>query len=174
MPAKIIAFTGLASAGKTTAASPVIYEMGYYPLSFATPIKRMIEVLTPSMDKNERPEILCGKSIREAYQTLGTEWGRKMIHDKIWVEIGRRAITSELLCEDNRGVVIDDLRFNNEALCIKDMGGIIIEITRPGLTKMEHASEAGISPELVDITLANNGSKADLQLAVLDILASRS
>lgn len=173
MPTNLIAFTGLATSGKTTAAVPLVSK-GFFPVSFATPIKRMIQVLTLCSEKNERPEALCGKSLREAYQSLGTEWGRKMIHDKIWVEIGRRAITSELLCEDNRGVVIDDLRFNNEALCIKDMGGIIIEITRPGLTKMEHASEAGISPELVDITLANNGSKADLQLAVLDILASRS
>jgi hypothetical protein len=170
MPAKIIAFTGLASAGKTTAASPVIYEMGYYPLSFATPIKRMIEVLTPSMDKNERPEILCGKSIREAYQTLGTEWGRKMIHDNIWVEIGRRIITSRLLYNGNSGVVIDDLRFNNEAVCVKEMGGIIIEVQRPGLIKMEHASESGISPELIDCSINNKGSVQDLQSEVIKII----
>lgn len=166
--ANLIAFTGLATSGKTTAAKPLI-SRGFRLISFATPVKRMIEALTLCKDKNARPDILCGKTIREAYQSLGTDWGRRMIGDDIWVNIGRNAITSELLCEDTRGVVLDDLRFNNEALCVKALGGLVIEVQRPGLVRMDHASEAGISPELIDLTIHNLGSEMDLQLHVMEL-----
>jgi hypothetical protein len=170
MNTNLIAFTGLATSGKTTAAAPFVSK-GFSPVSFATPIKRMIQVLTLCRDKNERPEALCGKSIREAYQSLGTDWGRKMIHDGIWVEIGRRAITYELLCEDRHGVVIDDLRFNNEALCIKEMGGVVIEIVRPGLVRIDHASENGVSPEFIDFTIVNDSTIVDLNNKIFEALA---
>jgi len=166
--ANLIAFTGLATSGKTTAAKPLTAK-GFRLISFATPVKRMVEVLTLCRDKSERPEVLCGKTIREVYQSLGTDWGRRMVGDDIWVNIGRNAIQSELACEDTRGVVLDDLRFNNEALCVKQLGGIVVEVRRHGLVRMEHASEAGVSPELVDLVIENTGSETDLQLQVMEL-----
>jgi hypothetical protein len=172
MTKPIIAFTGLAQSGKTTAANAFI-SIGYDRMSFAEPLKAMVQCLTPCVDKDARPPSLCGKSLREVYQTLGTDWGRKMVGEDIWILAGRARI--EMLLDDVesdiiRGIVIDDIRFDNEADLVRKMGGMVIEITRSSVPQMEHASEAGISRDLIDYTFANEGDILTLQHQVRDYL----
>lgn len=153
----IVAFTGLAQSGKTTAAKFLLSE-GYERMSFADPIKQMVRCLTPLADKHATPPAFGGKTIRELYQTLGTDWGRNMVNTNLWVNLGRERLESLLGdVADNiiRGVVIDDLRFDNEAELVRSLGGLVIQIERPGLQAMAHASEAGVSPELVTCILSN-------------------
>lgn len=155
----LIAFTGLATCGKTTAAlslssasSPVLR------LAFADPLKAMIAVLTQEEDKNARPPELCGKSVREAYQSLGTDWGRNMVGEDIWLVAARKRFVRQLkLVEEGiiSGVVVDDCRFDNEAKLIKELGGVVVRIERPGLVAMKHASETGIDDRLVDHVIHN-------------------
>ena len=171
----IIAFTGLAQSGKTTAANAFV-SIGYDRMSFAEPIKAMVQHLTPCSDKNARPPSLCGKTLREVYQTLGTDWGRKMVGDDIWILAGRARL--EMLLGDVesdiiKGIVIDDIRFDNEAELIRNMGGLVIEITRSIVPQMEHASEAGIARELIDYSFANEGDISTLQHQVRDYLLVR-
>jgi hypothetical protein len=171
----IIAFTGLAQSGKTTAANAFI-SIGYDRMSFAEPLKAMVRCLTSCVDKDARPHALCGKTLREVYQTLGTDWGRNMVGDNIWIQAGRSRIETLLGDVESdiiRGIVIDDIRFDNEAELIRSMGGIVIEITRPSTPQMEHASEAGISRDLIDYVFANEGDIATLQHQVRDYLLVR-
>ena len=65
----IIAFTGLAQSGKTTAANAFI-SIGFDRMSFADPLKAMVSCLTPCKDKDARPPSLCGKTLREVYFIL--------------------------------------------------------------------------------------------------------
>jgi hypothetical protein len=66
-----------------------------------------------------------------------------------------------------RGIVIDDIRFDNEALLVRDMGGIVVEITRPNTSQMAHASEAGIARNLIDHTFDNTEDADTLKQRVL-------
>ena len=66
-----------------------------------------------------------------------------------------------------RGIVIDDIRFDNEAELVRAMGGVVAEITRPGTIQMTHASEAGVSRHLIDHTFHNGASEEELKQAVL-------
>lgn len=163
----LIAFTGLAQAGKTTAAS-FLENVGYQRLSFAAPLKAMIAVLTRETDKDALPPELCGKTLREAYQSLGTEWARNMIGQDIWINVARARIQEVLASPDIRGVVVDDVRFDNEAELIRSLGGVVIKVNRPNLSAMDHASEFGVSSHLIDAELPS----ADNPVVLKEVLAS--
>lgn len=149
---RLIGFTGLAQAGKTTCANWMRDKFGFIRLSFAGPLKRMVAVLTDERDKDAAPDVLCGKTLRYAYQTLGTEWGRMLMGDDIWLRAARLEI--ERYRGGCPGLTFDDLRFDNELELIREMGGIVIRLERPGLTRMDHVSEAGVSASLVDVAIS--------------------
>lgn len=171
----IIAFTGLAQSGKTTAAN-AFQTLGYDKASFADPLKAMVRCLTSCTDKEARPPELCGKTLREVYQTLGTDWGRNMVGGDIWIRAGRarlETLLGDVESDIIRGIVIDDIRFDNEAELVRNMGGVVVEITRASAPQMEHASEAGVSRDLIDYSFANEGDIVTLQHQVRDYLLVR-
>lgn len=167
----IIAFTGYAGAGKTTAAN-ILIENGWARGKFAAPLKAMMRSLlrdqgaTPADiermiegDLKEIPsDLLNGKSPRHAMQTLGTEWGRNCIHEDLWVDAAMRGAL--------RPTVFDDCRFPNEAAAIRAAGGAIIEIQRPSVGPVNgHVSEKLPEPDWV---LYNQGNLETLKWAVLN------
>jgi len=168
---KIIAFTGPAGAGKTTAAQYLQRAHDFKLLSFAAPIKHMLGILAPDWRQynKEHPHPgLSGRSFRHAAQTLGTEWGRGLISPTIW--------TDHLLRTINRSsqdrFVIDDLRFANEADLILGLEGKVcsIEGRRSVLEKgtADHASEG----QIFKITgkIFNEGTIEDLEQAIEKLL----
>lgn len=80
-----------------------------------------------------------------------------------------------LFVEQN--VVFDDVRFENEAALIREYGGLIVHIHRPGLpTTDAHASEAGIVVQAGDVMLdncSNAGLLLDAVLALVDRVESK-
>jgi len=90
-------------------------------------------------------------------QTLGTEWGRACIHPDFWVMIAR-AKTQRIM---NYGmpVVIDDVRFANEATMIRELGGELWRIERPGIAYSgDHSSEGGLEDITPDRVIVNDGT----------------
>lgn len=114
--------------------------------SFAEPIRKMLEVLgvdrTYMTDAKSTPIAeLCFVDLRRAAQTLGTDWGRDMIDEDIWVRYWTRHIP------DAHVVIADDIRFANEAREIRDRGGMLVGL--PGAWSYDHASESGIDTSLI-------------------------
>lgn len=171
MKVPFFVFTGRAQSGKTTSAKFLV-DRGFQLVSFAEPLKRMLQAITLSSDKHSKPAVLCGKTVREALQTLGTEWGRKHIGDEIWVRCAVESVQNAIndyhegTCH---GVVIDDCRFDNEAQAMRLLGATIIKIEREQAEVMEHESEKGVSDTLVDFTLWNNLSEEELRKTVLSL-----
>lgn len=178
-PTPVIGFTGLATAGKTTAAG-ALTARGWVRMSFADPIRQMLLALGLSREemaggKNVPVPWLGGKTPRELMQTLGTEWGRQMVAPDIWTRASMVRIEQLLRSDSAPGVVFDDVRFDNEARLIQEHGGLVVRIERAGLAPMAHASEAGVSPELVDLTVTNDVATTDAFAAhVLCALAHRA
>jgi hypothetical protein len=104
---------------------------------------------------------LGGASARTMMQTLGTEWGRRMIHPDLWASVWKRHVATL-----DGPVVVDDLRFPNEAAAIREMGGIIWRVYRPGLVTMDHASERSQKAISEDLLLNNATTLADLEASV--------
>jgi hypothetical protein len=114
-----------------------------------------------------------GKSPRQLLQSLGTEWGRTLVHPDIWV----RATLEDARPWLARGisVVITDVRFDNEAEAIRQAGGRVLRITRPNASCLagdtaQHPSEAGISPHLIDGEIVNDGGLDALEKKVLEAI----
>lgn len=170
----IIGITGRAGSGKDTAAEVLVKERGFQRIAFADPIRQMIEVLgvdCTTRAAKEQPIGWLGVTPRYLMQTLGTEWGRRLIDENLWLLVMENSLE---LAEQTgaTGVVIPDVRFDNEAELIHDLGGQVWHIARQRAQKVEaHASEAGIQPEYVNQWILNDGSIDDLREQVVAIMA---
>lgn len=174
----LVGLTGLKQSGKSTFASRLVFARKFKEVSFAAPMRSFIaDILGVSLPDLERMKSLPiawldGVEPRWLLQTVGTEWGRNMIHPEIWV---RRAMRhAHDLMKLGNSVVISDCRFDNEAVAIKQAGGRVMRIVREGQVNEDtHASEAGISDSLIDETLHNVGSIADL-ISAADMYVPRA
>lgn len=123
--------------GKTKAARFLIDKLGYAKVSFADPLRFMIERLLHSAGysyneirwflnegKEQNIEVI-GASYRHIARTLGTEWGRNLIHPEIWLKIAeQKFIHTEV------PVCVDDLRFQNELELLRRHGFTLVKIVR--------------------------------------------
>jgi hypothetical protein len=170
----IIAFTGLAGAGKSTAAAHLVERYGYTRVRFAGPLKAMLAALGcthAEIDgplKDQPSDLLCGKTPRYAMQQLGTEFGRNAIGGDLWIRAWQAAVA-----RTPGPIVVDDARFPNEAAAIRSAGGTIIRIERPGAGMTgapgSHASEQHVLPAAATI---HNATTAKGLRYALDELVS--
>lgn len=178
---RLIGLAGYKGSGKSTAAKYLREEKGFRVVPMASVLKDMLATFGLSErqihgDLKEEPDpgILCGKSPRWAMQTLGTEWGRELIGDDVWIRAWWAKVEREAAYCDSVSprpgmlkACCDDVRFANEAEFIRSKGGIIAMIERPGHEGGEHASEQ--LPFQPDHLIRNDGPVRDLH-NYLDIL----
>lgn len=156
MTGVIVALSGLAGSGKSTVADHLCARWGFRREKMAGPLKDMLRVLglTDAHIEGALKEVPCdllgGRTPREAMITLGTEWGRDLVHPDLWVNAWKRRAAGGL-------VVCDDCRFVNEAAAIRSMGGSIVRIVRAGQAAPSgHISETGQAAIRPDHILAND------------------
>lgn len=167
----LIAFTGQMGSGKSTAietlrgwSAPL--GAGFANVKFAGTLYELQEKIYDAVSPvYQRPKDFVKD--RKLLQWLGTEWGRSL-SENLWVDLWKAKvgqIASYFLEHDTEGfITCDDVRFDNEAQAVKDMGGYIIHIhtdrnkeritTANGIKN--HASEAGIDSKYLDFSVSNN------------------
>jgi len=167
----IIGFHGPARAGKDSAANFLLANAGGYLYSFADPIRDMLQAIgidlrTPYwQDRKEQTIAALGVSPRRMMQTLGTEWGREKVNPNLWLLLAQQRFIS-----DGPGMIITDVRFENEAAWIRNVGGLVIHVHRSNAEKIEaHTSEAGIERDVRDVVLFNDGTLQDLQQVIKEL-----
>lgn len=171
----VIGLTGLAGSGKDSVADILLEEHRFLKLSFAEPLYEMVSIVTgthvdvlKSRRGKERAIPLVGVSPRLLLQTLGTEWGRNMINPGLWVA----HLDNRLNAIDSRewvpGVVISDVRFQNEVDYIHELGGEVWRVERPDNPYGIHTNHASENPSLgCEDFVVNEGTLEDLHKAVL-------
>ena len=166
----VIGLHGRARSGKDTVANFILSHRGGYVYSFADPIRAMlvplgIDMSDPYWQANKEAIIpALGASPRRLMQTLGTEWGRQLINPELWLIFAK-----QVLINYGPGMVVADVRFENEAAWVRAQGGRVIHIERPNTVGVEaHVSEAGIEfkGEEGDFKIINGGSLEDLQQTI--------
>jgi hypothetical protein len=168
-PTPVIGICGRARTGKDTVTDFLIAQYGGYRYSFAQPLKAMLKAgfgmdLESTYWQERKEEVIpaLGRSPRELMQTLGTEWGRRLVHPELWLILGTGVLNSR-----GAGMIVSDVRFENEAAWVRKMGGKVIHLERANAPQVkEHVSEAGVVRQPEDIQLFNNGSLEDLQFAI--------
>lgn len=165
----IIAILGYKGSGKSTVAAH-IQDYDFIRRPIASPLKEMLKTmgLTDAQvygNEKEKPcHLLGGQTPRYAMQTLGTEWGRRLIHGDIWIRSWAATVPFD------RDVVVDDLRFPNEALHLLGLRAHFVKVerslVRPSEDETLHESEVYVDKIPVDHVFSNEGSLESLKQQV--------
>jgi len=164
----LVGLTGPACCGKDSVASCLVRFGSFRRYALADPIKFGIEAmfdLHPSIWEDrvakEKKVDWLGRSPRYLAQTLGTEWGRTLVHPDVWLLLMQRKWEAIRNSHSPR-MVVPDVRFDNEAAAIIAAGGTVWKVVREVNPVEDHVSERGLDPALITGRIMNNGPLDEL------------
>jgi hypothetical protein len=168
----LIGLTGPAGCGKDTVAAMIPES---HRIGFADPLYQGLsamlgipEHILRARGQKEVPLERLGKSPRHLLQTLGTEWGRDLVHPNIWLELAFWRWEAAA-ARGQRVIVVPDVRFRNEAEAIRAEGGEVWMVHRESVTPVaSHSSETGLDARLIDRLVVNNAGLDDLRRIVAE------
>lgn len=152
----IISFTGYKRSGKSESAK-FLEKFGFERINFKDSLIDEIRQNFPDLlkvigdDFENKPP-----AVRTLLQNYGTEV-RRRDNPNYWTDKWISKV------RDKENVVVDDCRFLNEAEAIKNLGGIIIRIIRPGFTGDSHQSETEQNNISVEHTIIADSKKSLIQ-----------
>lgn len=174
---KLIGVSGRKRSGKDSFAERLTGAHGFTRVAFADPMRELALALDPIISDGWRLSQLVdtfgwegakeNPEVRRTLQRLGTEGGRKVLGENIWVD------TAMTTAQAVGGpVVFTDVRFPNEAEAVKRAGGVVVRIERPGLPAGDtHPSETAIDDWSVDFIVHNDSTLEALHAQADRILA---
>lgn len=185
----IVGIGHVARVGKDSAAAALVRDLQFTRIGFADQLKELAMVADPLVTSSVRTvntNIGHGHlawtvmglggweqakdtypEVRKFLQRLG-DGGRQVFGEDFWVDqlfkkagqLGR--------------VVIPDVRYENEALAIKDAGGVVIKIDRPGHKAQGHISETALADwDGWDEVFTNAGALVELERDVVAWVRNR-
>jgi len=178
---KLVGVAGRAGAGKDTVADYLVKEYGFERYGFADPIKHGLCAAFGLMpfdfaDRERKEQSISrigGKSPRQLAQWFGTEFGRNMICEDIWIRMAQFHYESlvdmvrDTFGKAPVGMVVPDVRFPNEAEWVRRNGGVVWHVVRPDIKPVSaHVSEAGVAFAGGDRWVHNYGTIAELHKCI--------
>lgn len=177
----IVAFSGAARVGKDTSADAPCFLKGWRRISFAAELKADVFA---AISRAKKKDPLCIGSLphvswfndpvrKEVLRPLLVAYGAvlRKISPGHWI---RRLEDSAFLPhvgQWTKGFVITDLRYKDEAAWVREHGGIVITLQRPGHAPVNAEEERSLSEFTGDYVITNSGSKEDLWDKVADVLS---
>lgn len=182
MTVPMIGFHGKKYSGKDTAVLGLI-EHGYTRIAFADPLRGLLYDINPIIFTDSRGRVYRWQEVwdtegydylktlpeaRRLMQEVGTRIRERDPH--FWVRLAAERIASE---PEIKLWAFSDVRFDNEAQFIRMNNGEVVEIVRDTTGHDEHGadhvSEAGITRSLIDYTLYNTSTIAELHELVRNV-----
>lgn len=170
----IIGICGHKGVGKSTVSEVAINlkrpkTTPFIRIGFSDPLYSMLlamgipeEIVFNKTRWNEPLDILCGQTTRFACDTLGNGWGRDTIGKNVWVNAG---INRAKELNSKYHVIIDNVRYFNEAEAVIENGGFIIAFHRKGvetdLTKPSEKEIPAIQRTLCKWAFASEGENLE-------------
>lgn len=183
---RIVGFAGRIGAGKDTAAE-ALWPRGWKKVAFSDAVWAAVVALDANLGGGLRvSHALNDETIETAKRTepefrrlaqrMGTEVGRRLIGETVWLDALERRLDS---LPDCPGVCVSGVRFDNEAQWIRQRGGLVIEVLRAEREGVDpsngtHASETGLTQEFVDWNIRNDASVPELHDRILEIVLGQA
>lgn len=174
----IIGVSGYARAGKDSLAEILVKDMEFERVAFADVLRQVLYTLNPFIApwtdlksvvdehgweyaKTQGP-VSQYQEVRRLLQTLGTDVGRGMFGPNFWVNS-----LFQSLDLTKKQYVISDVRFPNEADAVKDVGGRVVRVERPGTDPVNsHPSEVALDGYPFDAIFNNDDTLEHLRIMV--------
>jgi hypothetical protein len=175
-----VGIAGYKRVGKNLVASTLVEKYGYTRAALADPLKEMALAADPYVRPDDRrferlshlvacdgwEEAKRHVDVRRFLQRLGTEGARRHLGEDAWIEALKKKMLAVWRAGPVTYFVIPDVRFPNEAAAIKEWGGVVWRIHRPGYSSDGHPSESGVDAIEPNIILSNSGDVAHLEMLV--------
>ncbi len=176
----IIALMGYARVGKDAIAQEFVMNNSFERIGFADSLREMLYKFNPSLINNEDGTIVNIKDyvdkygwedaksfyfVRESLQILGSEAGRDVLGENIWIETLFKKPTGAR-------IIIPDCRYINEAQAVRERGGVVIRIKRDGVYPVNSHASDQINFD-ADFEINNNGTVKESYLQILEYLETR-
>ena len=190
----IVGLSGQKRSGKDTIAAYLVKEHNFERKAFADPLKRSVAALFDipysEVDKlkldddllvgigsNGKPEYdqwiqyegFRALSFREFLQRYGTESHRDVFGQDFWLD---HTLPVQGFYP-GRAIVVTDVRFTNEAARIRELGGIVVRVSRNNSSAAPSDQDQHRS-EVIDFDwdylIENDGSFGDLYAHIEDML----
>ncbi|AZL89235.1 ankyrin repeat protein [Megavirus baoshan] len=186
----LIGLMGNAGSGKTEGAKYLVDKWDFIEKSFADPLKKACqemflftdEQVYGTQEQKETPDprwFDC--TPRKALQFVGTELFRDNL-DKIMPGLDKNIFThhfklwyeQQLIINPNIRVVVSDVRFQNEADFIRNLGGVVIKLERQLGEKTDtHSSEVELrNIKTFDYLIKNTGTIKEYQENICKIVSN--
>jgi hypothetical protein len=180
---RLIGLGGRFASGKDEVADELVRNHGFVKVGMSEVLHQALLALDPIVDSfcdepvryseeiadigyvkaKENPEV------RRLLQALGTEVGRNMLGENIWVDATEARIVE--LWSDGKRVVLTGVRYPNELRMVSKLDGDLVWIERPGYSNTgTHASENSVWEGDFHRTIRNDGTLEDLYEKAADLL----
>lgn len=183
----LIGITGFKRCGKDTTGLYLINNHNYIKYSFAGALKAacseifMFDYEQTEGSKKEDFDERWNINPRKVFQRFGTEIFRdsleqffpemKHLKNNFWIYRFKIWYQEQIRKNPNVRIVVTDVRFQNEADIIKELGGIIIKVSRKNIMSDDkHASEINILNIKADYDIKNDSSIEDYYKNLKSIL----
>jgi hypothetical protein len=184
----LIGVGGHAGSGKDAVARIIARNLGYYNAgSFSIGLNECLLVMNPIVGYDagyERYADIFARfgydaydafkaipEVRRLLQVFGTDVGRNMIDNDVWVRVKEREVREQLKLRP--GVVVTSIRYPNELGMLTVLDGRGIWVNRPGYGPInEHSSDNSLTPDVFDAIVQNDGTLDDLERAVGEAIRS--
>jgi hypothetical protein len=178
MSGTLVGIGGKYGAGKDVVANFYKYELGFVAMGSSDILNDMMMVLDPYVMKEGSGRDLLRYSqvvkslgyvkakenpeVRRLLQVFGTEIGRQMIHQDLWVDLTAERIQKNI--DAGKSVVLTGVRYQNEVDMVHRLGGYSLWITRPGFEQTgSHASENSLTEDDFNYLLINDSTIGALE-----------
>lgn len=185
---KHVGLVGKARSGKDSVAKRLVQGRSYTRIGFADPLKAMALQTNPLIPTSPGVVVRLAALIND----VGWEYAKDTypevrrllqnigqtvrLHDEdFWVRLALRKV--DAADSWNLPVVITDVRYENEAVALRQRGFALVRVTRPGAGAGEnagHKSETELDYVNPDLTIGNTGTLDDLNRIVDSLLLPRS
>lgn len=164
----VIGLVGYKGSGKDTVADIIARRYGFQKKPFAEPLKKTLMLVFGLTEAELNDPILKEQPLDrwpfESPRTLMQKVGTDLLRERypgVWIEAWKHGIAAI------PRVVASDVRFLDEAAAVRQLGGLIIRVERPGRIRSDtHASETEQLYVKHDLLIMNDGDFAALDAQI--------